>query len=127
MAAEAAFAAVGAAFEIASFSPDISRVPTLAIDSVALPQGRSSRTYSGVGCWNSRGASLMTAIRAMLGDPSAYAESPDFTLRRLQLRFGKGSAALDAALHRRFDSSPYSSRPGASQESRLTGVAAPDF
>ena len=54
----------------------------------------------------------MTAIRAMLGDPDAYAESPDFTLRRLQLRLGKGSDALDAALHRRFDSSPYSSRPG---------------
>lgn len=34
----------------------------------------------------------------MLGDAQALVESPDLTLRRLQLRHGKGSAAFHAAL-----------------------------
>lgn len=42
----------------------------------------------------------MTAIGAMLGDRWAYAETPHFTVRRLQLRFGAASDNYRRALKR---------------------------
>ena len=97
-----AFRAVNAAFSerIASYAPEMRSYPTEVITGVSFPRPSHGSSYMGVGLWNSRGASLMTAIRAMLGDSTAFVESPDFTLRRLQLQHGKGSSSLELALHR---------------------------
>jgi 2',3'-cyclic-nucleotide 2'-phosphodiesterase (5'-nucleotidase family) len=40
--------------------------------------------YVGTGKWQNRGLNLVTCLRSMLGDDSAYGESVDFTVRKLQ-------------------------------------------
>ena len=79
-------------------------MPRANIGDVQLPRSQSSRAYTGLGCWNSRGANLVTSLRAMLGDNFAYVETPEFTLRRLKLRYAgdvvKYHAALDRALYK---------------------------
>ena len=51
-------------------------MPDANLGNVRLPRAKFARSYTGLGCWNSRTANLETAVRAMLGDPFAIAESP---------------------------------------------------
>lgn len=84
----------------ASFSDEIRPMPTAQSGSVQLPRPQNSRAYTGLGCWNSRGANLVRSMRAMLGDGFAYVETAEFTVRRLQLRHASDSGALYAARRR---------------------------
>ena len=77
----------------ASFAKETAWMPAATVDGVSLPRGKYARSYSGLGCWNSRSTGFMTAIRGMLGDPTAVAETPQMTLRRLQLYIGSKSSA----------------------------------
>ena len=83
---------------MATFARELEGLPTAEIGGQALPRQLGQRHYTGVGLWNSRSANLLTALRAMLGDDAAYVETPHFTVRRLQLRHGKGTSAYRAAL-----------------------------
>ena len=83
----------------ASFSPEVAPMPEAVLTGQTLPRQLEQRHYTGVGRWNSRNLNLMTALRAMLGDPHAYAESPEFTLRKLQLRYADSNEAFAAALN----------------------------
>ena len=84
----------------ASFAFEAGVMPTAYVSGVRLPRATHGRSYMGLGCWNSRGANLMTALRAMLGDEQAYAESAHFTVRRLQLRFAGDPESYFTALRR---------------------------
>ncbi|KAL1522862.1 hypothetical protein AB1Y20_017828 [Prymnesium parvum] len=81
----------------ATFAPELHLLPPTELAGRRLPR-LGPRLHVGLGTWNSRGVNFVSALRAMLGDPSIHVESPHFTLRRLQLRYGTHGARLDAAL-----------------------------
>ena len=84
----------------ASFKPEISPMPTAEISGVRLPRPRFGRSFTGIGCWNSRGSNLRSSLAAMLGDAFAYVETPEFLVRRLQLRHGADRGSYAAVLQR---------------------------
>ena len=97
---------------LASFGPDVGPLPRASLSAdVSLPRQLSSRSYMGLATWNSRGASLQIALRALLGDATAHVESVAFTARRLQLRLGAG-VRFDAALRELVYPSTYSNWGG---------------
>ncbi|KAL1500238.1 hypothetical protein AB1Y20_012911 [Prymnesium parvum] len=75
----------------ASFAAEAAALPQAVIEGQQFPR-LGPRLFVGMGPWNSRGINLVRALRAMLGDASIFVESPQFTLRRLQLRGGGGVA-----------------------------------
>ena len=106
--AAAAMSAVAAGFPAtASFEPEVGPLPEAQFEGTRLPRQKYSRSFQGTGTWNSRSASLATSLRAMLGDPFAFVETPHFTVRRLQLRFNGNiwdPAYQDALKNRIFQS-----------------------
>ena len=69
-----------------TFKPETGPLPRATFLPQELPRHIGSHHYTGVGTWNSRGANLQTAFRAMLGDATALVETPELLVRRMQLR-----------------------------------------
>mmetsp|Transcript_25954 Transcript_25954/g.55809 ORF Transcript_25954/g.55809 Transcript_25954/m.55809 type:complete len:1494 (+) Transcript_25954:41-4522(+) len=83
----------------ATFRAVTEKLPSITLDGTDFPRGPTRRAFMGTGLWNSR-LSLPRALRAMLGDASAYMETPAFTACRLQLQYGSNQGALHAAMRR---------------------------
>ena len=83
---------------LATFGAVLASLPDGEVRGTGLPRNARSLTYTALGMWNSRGGTLEVAIRAMLGDPNAYFETPAMTVRKLQLQFGLESANYHKAL-----------------------------
>jgi 5'-nucleotidase len=50
-----------------------------------LEENFRENAYVGTGHWRNRGLSLVNSLRSMLGEPTAFVETIEFTVRKLQL------------------------------------------
>ena len=91
----------------ATFAHEMRFLPRVEVGGQWLPR-LGGLLHVGLGMWNSRGINLVSSLRAMLGDATVYVETPQFTLRRLQLLHGVGTHSFQAA----FDERIYRSSSG---------------